>query len=561
MTSMPSTTTSAPNNCLEKANRTPSVANSKMPSSQGNSFKATLREMQDAESCQNLADQNGKELPPGRYRSNSLGQRAKIVTTTDPTPTVDSLLALPAQKRIAEHLSLTPPSVVPPLALETAVPGIQVDSELMSDISNQSEDEKNRCSALTEAISNSESVIIACANGLLHNPIQPITSDFGNGNNFIASKTPGQFPKPGPDIPLEAMPSATSPSPLVVETIAPSTKPEKNNGLVMTAMEPSQLLGSPAMPGDETQLGQSLPRPAPQTGITLSPSLLDTTTDPIRIDAAQDILEINQFRGAPSAEINNQDVKTLGPSHIEGQPAAFLEKKTTNIEVRSISADITTGDSIDRANTVEPIISDNELFSEQHAPPKAPASNNNPLANPVSGNENPEKHPVDLTALAPPEKGSFHDSYFVRSERYHALSERLAELVAQRITAEIAKGSWQLDLRLNPVHLGKIDIKLTRRQNGSISAEFSARETNTRDLLVDGLPKFKELLAASGLDPEMFTVRPETPTPHGDGQSPPPPKNKTAPPHSSSNSELAQPARRDISIRSYIGENGLDITV
>lgn len=561
MTSMPTTTTSALNNCLEKVNKTPSVANSKTPSSQGNSFKATLREMQDAESCQNLADQNGKELPPGRYRSNSLGQRAKIVATTDPTPTADSLLPIAPQNRIAEHFSLTPPSSVPPLALETADPGIQVDSELMSDISNQSEDEQNRCSALTEAISNSESAIIAGSNGLVHNPIQPSTSYFGGGNNFIASKTPGQSPQPGPNIPLEATPSATSVSPLVVGTIAASLLPEKINGLVMPAKESSQVLGSPAMPGEETQFGQSLPGPAPHTGITLSPSLLDTTTDPIRIDAAQDIPEINQFRGAPSAAINNQDVQTFGPSHNEGQPAAFLAKETTNLEMRSISTDIATGDSIDRANTVEPVFSDNELFSEQHAPPKAPASNNNPLANPVSGNENSEKHPVDLTALAPPEKGSFHDSYFVRSERYHALSERLAELVAQRITTEIAKGSWQLDLRLNPAHLGKIDIKLTRRQNGSIGAEFSASETNTRDLLVDGLPKFKELLAASGLDPEMFTVRPETPTPYGDGQSSPPPKNKTAPPHSSSKSELAQPARRGISINSYIGENGLDITV
>ncbi len=116
---------------------------------------------------------------------------------------------------------------------------------------------------------------------------------------------------------------------------------------------------------------------------------------------------------------------------------------------------------------------------------------------------------LDLGTAAPAHEESMQDDYFRRSEQYQMLSDRVSEAIGQRLSAQIAKGVWQVNLQLSPRHLGKIDIRLGMRGTGTIDAEFNTSQQSTRDLLLNGLPKLKEVMAQSGLDLSRMDVRHE----------------------------------------------------
>ncbi len=86
-----------------------------------------------------------------------------------------------------------------------------------------------------------------------------------------------------------------------------------------------------------------------------------------------------------------------------------------------------------------------------------------------------------------------------RAEQYDKLSQRLGEALGQRLAAQIAKGDWKVEMALRPIDLGKIDIEL-RMHQGELQASFHASEAGTRDLIMNGLPKLKEVLAQLGME-------------------------------------------------------------
>lgn len=92
-----------------------------------------------------------------------------------------------------------------------------------------------------------------------------------------------------------------------------------------------------------------------------------------------------------------------------------------------------------------------------------------------------------------------------RAEQYDKLSQRLGEALGQRLAAQIAKGDWKVEMALRPVDLGKIDIELKMNQ-GELQASFHASEAGTRDLIVNGLPKLKEVLSQLGMEVASVNV-------------------------------------------------------
>lgn len=92
-----------------------------------------------------------------------------------------------------------------------------------------------------------------------------------------------------------------------------------------------------------------------------------------------------------------------------------------------------------------------------------------------------------------------------RTEQYDKLSQRLGEALGQRLAAQIAKGDWKVEMALRPIDLGKIDIELKMNQ-GQLQASFNASEAATRDLIVNGLPKLKDVLAQLGMEVASVNV-------------------------------------------------------
>jgi flagellar hook-length control protein FliK len=86
-----------------------------------------------------------------------------------------------------------------------------------------------------------------------------------------------------------------------------------------------------------------------------------------------------------------------------------------------------------------------------------------------------------------------------RVQQYEKISQRLAEALGQRLSAQIARGDWKVDLTLKPHNLGNIGIEL-KMHKGELQASFTASNSATRDLIVDGLPKLRQTLGDLGMD-------------------------------------------------------------
>jgi len=164
---------------------------------------------------------------------------------------------------------------------------------------------------------------------------------------------------------------------------------------------------------------------------------------------------------------------------------------------------------------------------------------------------------IDISA-GPVSPETIKDAAFRRSEQYQLLSDRVSAAVGQRISAEVAKGAWQLDLQLNPAHLGRIDIRLGRRGGGRIDAEFNASESSTKELLASGLPKLKEVMASAGLELNSLSIRGDSAAPKDNGSSS---KQGGSPGSHLPTTSESETAPASNSRTNYIRADGLDVTI
>ena len=84
-----------------------------------------------------------------------------------------------------------------------------------------------------------------------------------------------------------------------------------------------------------------------------------------------------------------------------------------------------------------------------------------------------------------------------RAENYQQLADRLGQALAQRLQAQIERGEWKMQMRMDPASLGRIDLELQMRAGG-LDAVFRSDNPLTRELIAQGLPKLRESLSQSG---------------------------------------------------------------
>ncbi len=90
-------------------------------------------------------------------------------------------------------------------------------------------------------------------------------------------------------------------------------------------------------------------------------------------------------------------------------------------------------------------------------------------------------------------RGDARDS-FLRTEQYSHWSQRFGEILGQRLSVAINRGSWNVKLNLHPSSLGHIDITLDIGDKG-IEGQISSADPVARQLLQDSLPKLRSSLA------------------------------------------------------------------
>ena len=98
-----------------------------------------------------------------------------------------------------------------------------------------------------------------------------------------------------------------------------------------------------------------------------------------------------------------------------------------------------------------------------------------------------------------PEINIDHEQLIRRQEQYLATSRRLAAALGERLTAQISKGAWRVEMDLHPKSLGRIEIQLEMK-NGDLEAYFNPSQNITRDLLVESFSKLRDVLSEHGID-------------------------------------------------------------
>ena len=93
----------------------------------------------------------------------------------------------------------------------------------------------------------------------------------------------------------------------------------------------------------------------------------------------------------------------------------------------------------------------------------------------------------------------------LRAVQQQQLADRLGEAAAHRLIAQIERGEWKMQMRLEPGKLGKIDVELTMHTRG-LEALFSADSALTRELLTQGTNRLKETLNQAGMTLASVTV-------------------------------------------------------
>jgi hypothetical protein len=116
-----------------------------------------------------------------------------------------------------------------------------------------------------------------------------------------------------------------------------------------------------------------------------------------------------------------------------------------------------------------------------------------------SGNSSSPNHSGAGASLNASDDAAPATALSQRAAGYQELSQRLGEALAQRVLGQIERGNWEMRLMLKPAKLGEVEVDLTLR-SGVLDASFRASNPVTRDLLNEGLPRLREVLANAGMD-------------------------------------------------------------
>jgi hypothetical protein len=85
-----------------------------------------------------------------------------------------------------------------------------------------------------------------------------------------------------------------------------------------------------------------------------------------------------------------------------------------------------------------------------------------------------------------------------RAAQIQDLADKLGKAMGERLQEQLERGEWKLQLKLNPAHLGRIDVELDMNATG-LDAVFKTDNMLTRELIAQGMNKLKDSLAQSGM--------------------------------------------------------------
>jgi len=128
----------------------------------------------------------------------------------------------------------------------------------------------------------------------------------------------------------------------------------------------------------------------------------------------------------------------------------------------------------------------------------AAGANDNSSATPLNAADN-TKAPISLSALANSSISAQGDKSPLadRAGQIQDLAHKLGQALGERLQEQMERGQWRMNLKLNPGHLGQIDVELDMHAGG-LDAVFRTENMLTKELITQGMSKLKDSLAQSG---------------------------------------------------------------
>ena len=198
----------------------------------------------------------------------------------------------------------------------------------------------------------------------------------------------------------------------------------------------------------------------------------------------------------------NSDESDLSRTPLKSvEPTSNMEHKNgINLQVKNLASGVQKLAAIDLGVDAKEILSlayDRRLTNRSAGTVSVPRTENQTH---LVANYAPELR-VDLTAKSLAESQPSPDQELIvrRQEQYMEVSRRLTEALGERLTAQITKGAWRVEMDLHPKSLGRIEINLEMK-NGSLEAYFNPSQNITRELLQESFDKLKDVFAEHGID-------------------------------------------------------------
>jgi flagellar hook-length control protein FliK len=126
-----------------------------------------------------------------------------------------------------------------------------------------------------------------------------------------------------------------------------------------------------------------------------------------------------------------------------------------------------------------------------------------------------------------------------RAAQYQEVADQLGEAMAKRLMAQIERGQWKMQLRMQPAALGRIDVELDMHARG-LDATFTSDNAVTRELMAQGSARLRDTLTQTGTTVASVVVNGDSGRQSG-GNSTPGRKSKGEQGEKSNNSDTAAP--------------------
>ena len=92
-----------------------------------------------------------------------------------------------------------------------------------------------------------------------------------------------------------------------------------------------------------------------------------------------------------------------------------------------------------------------------------------------------------------------------RYNQFQNMTTKFADSLVNRLTSQINKGAWRIEMEMHPRSLGKVSVQM-EMVNGNLEAQFFTNQNLTRDLILESVPRLREMLENNGTNNAQVSV-------------------------------------------------------